>query len=94
MDFFEAQERAHRRTTRLVVLFSLAVAGTILAFYAAALFLLAWLTSDQVTAILVESGTIERGVIPNRWGPILIVLASAYAISALVWLVLRVRRGS
>ncbi|QOI98961.1 MAG: pentapeptide repeat-containing protein [Phycisphaeraceae bacterium] len=64
------------------------------AFYAAALFLLAWLTSDQVTAILVESGTIERGVIPNRWGPILIVLASAYAISALVWLVLRVRRGS
>lgn len=38
MDFFEAQERARQRTTRLVVLFSLAVLGTILALYGAALF--------------------------------------------------------
>ncbi len=37
MDFFEAQDRARRRTTRLVVLFSLAVLGTILALYGAAL---------------------------------------------------------
>ncbi len=36
MDFFEAQARAKRRTTRLVVLFAFAVAGTILASYAAA----------------------------------------------------------
>lgn len=37
MDFFEAQARAKKRTSRLVVLFALAVAGTILASYAAAL---------------------------------------------------------
>jgi len=37
MDFFEAQEHARRRTTRLVVLFGLAVIGTILASYAAAI---------------------------------------------------------
>ena len=29
MDFFEAQEHARKRTTRLVVLFGLAVIGTI-----------------------------------------------------------------
>ncbi len=37
MDFFEAQERARSRTKRLVFLFVLAVAGTILGGYAAAL---------------------------------------------------------
>jgi Zn-dependent protease with chaperone function len=36
MDFFEAQSRAKRRTTRLVVLFGLAVIGTIGAAYVAA----------------------------------------------------------
>lgn len=41
MDFFEAQARAKRRTTRLVFLFVLAVLGTILASYGAVLFLLA-----------------------------------------------------
>lgn len=34
MDFFEAQERARRRTSRLVLLFILALVGTILASYA------------------------------------------------------------
>lgn len=38
MDFFEAQARAKKRTSRLVVLFILAVLGTILASYAVALF--------------------------------------------------------
>ncbi len=38
MDFFEAQARARKRTSRLVALFSLAVLGTILAGYVAALF--------------------------------------------------------
>lgn len=42
MDFFEAQARAKRRTTRLVFLFVLAVLGTILASYAAVLLLLAY----------------------------------------------------
>jgi Zn-dependent protease with chaperone function len=36
MDFFEAQDRARRRTGRLVLLFVLAVGGTIAATYAAA----------------------------------------------------------
>ncbi|HVS51447.1 MAG TPA: M48 family metalloprotease [Opitutaceae bacterium] len=37
MDFFEAQARAKKRTSRLVVLFGLAVIGTVLAAYLAAL---------------------------------------------------------
>jgi Zn-dependent protease with chaperone function len=37
MDFFEAQERARKRTGRLVLLFALAVLGTILAGYLAAM---------------------------------------------------------
>src|SRR5438105_13845152 len=36
MDFFEAQERARRRTGWLIVLFGLAVCGTVTAVYAAA----------------------------------------------------------
>lgn len=36
MDFFEAQARAKKRTGRLIVLFGLAVIGTVLAMYAAA----------------------------------------------------------
>ncbi|MBI2518287.1 MAG: M48 family metallopeptidase [Opitutae bacterium] len=40
MDFFEAQDRARRRTKRLVFLFALAVLGTIAAGYVAAIFLL------------------------------------------------------
>lgn len=38
MDFFDAQARAKKRTTRLVVLFALAVAGTIAAAYFATIF--------------------------------------------------------
>ena len=40
MDFFEAQARAKQRSARLVLLFSLAVLGTIAAGYAAAMTLL------------------------------------------------------
>lgn len=40
MDFFEAQARARKRTSRLLVLFAFAVAGTIAAAYAAAILLL------------------------------------------------------
>jgi Zn-dependent protease with chaperone function len=46
MDFFEAQERARRRSRRLVALFLLAVAGTVLATYAAALLILRF-TPDE-----------------------------------------------
>lgn len=38
MDFFEAQARAKKRTSRLLMLFALAVAGTIAAAYFAAIF--------------------------------------------------------
>jgi Zn-dependent protease with chaperone function len=38
MDFFGAEQRARKRTTRLLVLFGLAVAGTIAAGYAATIF--------------------------------------------------------
>ncbi len=41
MDFFEAQARAKKRTSRLVALFVLAVVGTVFAGYGAALLLLA-----------------------------------------------------
>ncbi|MBI3884250.1 MAG: M48 family metallopeptidase [Opitutae bacterium] len=40
MDFFEAQARAHQRTKRLVLLFALAVGGTIVTSYLAAVLLL------------------------------------------------------
>ncbi len=40
MDFFEAQERARKRTSRLVFLFALAVIGTILAGYLSAMLVL------------------------------------------------------
>src|SRR6478752_2727573 len=40
MDFFEAQDRARRRTKRLVLLFGLAVAGTIAAGYFSALLIM------------------------------------------------------
>jgi|CXWL01.1.fsa_nt_gi Zn-dependent protease with chaperone function len=47
MDFFEAQERARKRTKRLVFLFAFAVLGTVLAGYAASWFLLINLGSYQ-----------------------------------------------
>jgi Zn-dependent protease with chaperone function len=50
MDFFEEQERARRRTGWLVVLFSLAVCGTVIAVYAVAWFALRYfLTLPLVT---------------------------------------------
>ncbi|MFA5057993.1 MAG: M48 family metallopeptidase [Opitutaceae bacterium] len=50
MDFFEAQEHARKRTTRLVVLFGLAVLGTILLSYLAAMSLLNWAHARQTDA--------------------------------------------
>ncbi len=51
MDFFEAQARAKRRTTRLVFLFILAVLGTILASYAVVIILLGQASPDGPAAI-------------------------------------------
>ncbi|MFA6289733.1 MAG: M48 family metallopeptidase [Opitutaceae bacterium] len=47
MDFFEAQARAKQRTSRLVVLFSLAVLGVIAASYVAAIAGLSYTTRGQ-----------------------------------------------
>ncbi|MFI5357269.1 MAG: M48 family metallopeptidase [Opitutales bacterium] len=47
MDFFEAQARAKRRTSRLVVLFGLAVLGTVLAGYLAAWFAVGQIGSSR-----------------------------------------------
>jgi len=47
MDFFEAQARAKQRTSRLVVLFSLAVLGVIAASYVAAIVGLSYTTNGQ-----------------------------------------------
>jgi Zn-dependent protease with chaperone function len=46
VDFFEAQARAKQRTSRLIVLFALAVLGTIAAGYFAASFVMLQATSD------------------------------------------------
>ena len=63
MDFFEAQERARGRTNRLVFFFVLAVAGTVLVSYIAAM--AALLLSDEgafVTGqvICVDGGSTMR----------------------------------
>ncbi len=57
MDFFEAQARARRRTGRLVLLFALAVAGTVVALYLAFILGTAWL-GLHVTE---SGGGLERG---------------------------------
>ena len=49
MDFFEAQARAKKRTTRLVVLFVLAVLGLIIVGYVAALGLLGRFHGEMIT---------------------------------------------
>jgi Zn-dependent protease with chaperone function len=54
MDFFEAQDRARRRSKRLVFLFILALLGTILASYVAALL------------VLRQSGEFERRTRPTN----------------------------
>ncbi len=70
MDFFEAQVHAKQRTSRLVGLFAVAVAGTIAASYFASLFLLAQLSgrsrrhhpSDDPAAAAAAAG-------PRLWQP-------------------------
>jgi Zn-dependent protease with chaperone function len=47
MDFFEAQDRARKRTKFLVLLFSLAVLGTVIAGYAATMLILHYGAEDQ-----------------------------------------------
>ena len=69
MDFFEAQAIAKKRTSRLVVLFVLAVLGTILAAYAASLFILGQTGSDERRG---RSGQYQLGAVTGGiplWQP-------------------------
>lgn len=61
MDFFESQERAHRRTKVLVVYFALAVAAIIAAVY----FLLFFLGFDQIGAESASAAAATRSL----WNP-------------------------
>ena len=66
MDFFEAQEHAKQRTKRLVLLFVLAVAGTILAGYAAAILLL----NRTGLSISAHYGDYDSAAMePSWWNP-------------------------
>jgi Zn-dependent protease with chaperone function len=73
MDFFEAQARAKKRTSRLVLLFALAVLGTILAGYAAALtFFLNYEESQRVVSPAGALPPVE-GTPDRFWRPDLLV---------------------
>ena len=76
MDFFEAQERARKRTKRLVFLFAFAVLGTVLAGYAASWFLLNNLGAYQGYTRDRYGRRIYREAAPPRpiWDPKLFLL--------------------
>jgi Zn-dependent protease with chaperone function len=92
MDFFEAQARAKSRTQRLVLLFALAVVGTILATYAAALgFVLHFNRADegavQWTAV---EGTPRRYWQPEIFVPVALGTLAVVGIGSLFkWLQFR-----
>ena len=70
MDFFEAQERARKRTHRLVLLFVLAVAGTILASYAAAIILVQQMSDRSARRDRHSTYYYSDGTAPFRyWDP-------------------------
>ncbi len=85
MDFFEAQARAKKRTTWLVILFSLAVIMTILAGYAATLFFMRQIPRDgqyaqsELAAYYPESLWQPQALIVVTLGTLIIVgLASLF----------------
>jgi Zn-dependent protease with chaperone function len=65
MDFFEAQERARQRTHRLVLLFVLAVLGTIIAGYAAAVVLVNATGRDRSRSRYADAASAA----PRLWDP-------------------------
>jgi len=69
MDFFEAQARAKKRTSRLVVLFGLAVVGTVLASYLAAALILRSTSDYRSMARGRYRDTSAFGVQPAMWQP-------------------------
>jgi Zn-dependent protease with chaperone function len=84
MDFFEAQARAKKRTTRLVVLFALAVLGIILAGYVAALVFQSQLGGRvRRSSGFVEPQSAFLRVEPWQPGLLLAVTASTLAVVGL-----------
>ena len=69
MDFFEAEARAKKRTSRLVTLFVLAVAGTIAAGYFASVFLLAQANSRGHRHRYYDDSPSYGQSAPSLWQP-------------------------
>lgn len=69
MDFFEAQARAKKRTSRLLVLFGLAVAGTIAAAYFAAIFGLRFAGDEPARRSGEAYYGASRATAPSLWQP-------------------------
>ena len=70
MDFFEAQARAKKRTSRLVVLFGLAVIGTIFATYFAAVLIVRETGDFRMRSQRGDYGYyVESGPKPPLWQP-------------------------
>ena len=68
MDFFEAQARAKKRTSRLLLLFAFAVAGTILAAYLSAILILHYAgMNEQQRAVYGDYDPRSRAVV--LWQP-------------------------
>jgi len=69
MDFFEAQARAKKRTTRLVVLFAFAVVGTILAAYFAAVLGLGAMNQQRHARRYYADGDSDASAAFSLWQP-------------------------
>jgi Zn-dependent protease with chaperone function len=75
MDFFEAQARAKKRTSRLLLLFGLAVGGTIVAAYVAAIVILHYLgANQQQRALYGDYDARANAIVP--WQPGLLAMVS------------------
>jgi len=69
MDFFEAQERARKRTSRLVVLFVFAVIGTVVAGYTSAMLLVSQQGSNRHSRRNSYYNDIDSSAVQSWWNP-------------------------
>jgi Zn-dependent protease with chaperone function len=76
MDFFEAQARAKKRTSRLLLLFGFALGGTILAAYVSAIIILHYLGANQEQrALYGDYDPRAHALVP--WQPGLLAMVSS-----------------